>query len=89
MGHIVSSNGVEPDSAKIKAIQEWKIPTNVKEIRSFLGLAGYYRRFIKDFAKIAAPLTDLTRKNIPYRWSLREGEAFNKLKELMTQVPVL
>ena len=89
LGHIVSSNGVEPDPAKIKAIHEWKIPTNVKEIRSFLGLAGYYRRFIQDFAKIAAPLTDLTRKNIPYRWSLREGEAFNKLKELMTQAPVL
>ena len=66
LGHIVSSSGMEPDPVKIKAIEEWNIPTNVKKIRSFLGFAGYYRRFIKDVAKFAAPLTNLTRKNVPY-----------------------
>ena len=59
------------------------------KIRSFLGLAGYYRRFIKDFAKIAAPLTNLTRKDRPFAWSLREGEAFNALKTVLQNAPVL
>ena len=62
---------------------------NVSEVRSFLGLAGYYRRFIKNFARIAAPLTNLTRKNHPFAWSLREGEAFNQLKTVLQNAPVL
>ena len=67
----------------------WKVPMNVSEVRSFLGLARYYRRFIKNFAKIAAPLTNLTKKNHPFAWSLREGEAFNKLKTVLQNAPVL
>ena len=67
LGHIVGINGVKPDPAKIKAIKEWKQPKNVKELRSFLGLVGYYRRFIQDFSEIAAPLTNLTRKMTPYK----------------------
>ena len=59
------------------------------EIRSFLGLAGYYRRFISQFAKIAVPLTNLTRKNTPFTWSLREGEAFKALKDVLQHAPIL
>ena len=89
MGHVVSENGLSPDPAKVQAVANWRVPTNVIEVRSFLGLAGYYRRFIKDFARIAAPLTNLTRKNHPFTWSLREGEAFNALKTVLQQAPVL
>ena len=89
MGHVVSEQGLSPDPAKVQAVANWTVPTNVSEIRSFLGLAGYYRRFIKDFARIAAPLTNLTRKNHPFAWSLREGEAFNQLKTVLQNAPVL
>ena len=65
------------------------MPESVTDIRSFLGLAGYYRRFIPQFAKIAAPLTNLTRKNTPFTWSLREGEAFQNLKDVLLHAPVL
>ena len=89
LGHVVGIDGVKPDPAKIKAIKEWKQPENVKELRSFLGLAGYYRRFIQDFAKIATPLTDLTRKKTPYEWTSTQEEAFNELKTKLTEAPVL
>ena len=65
------------------------MPTFVTDIRSFLGLAGYYHRFIPQFAKIAAPLTNLTRKDTPFTWSLREGEAFQQLKYVLLHAPVL
>ena len=70
-------------------MRDWKGPKSVTEVCSFLGLAGYYRRFIPQFAKIAAPLTNLTRKNHPFAWSLREGEAFQQLKDALLQAPVL
>ena len=89
LGHIVSSEGLSPDPAKVAAVADWKVPTSVTEVRSFLGLAGYYRRFIPQFAKIAAPLTNLTRKNTPFTWSLREGEAFEQLKTVLLHAPVL
>ena len=62
LGHVVSDKGLSPDPAKVQAVSNWKVPTNVSEIRSFLGLAWYYCRFIPDFARIAASLTNLTRK---------------------------
>ena len=80
---------MKPNPAKIKAIKEWKQPKNVKELRSFLGLAGYYRRFIQDFAKIATPLTNLTRKKTPYKWTATEDAAFEELKTKLTEAPVL
>ena len=89
LGHVVSSEGLSPDPAKVQAVANWKVPANVTDIRSFLGLAGYYRRFIPQFAKIAAPLTNLTRKNTPFTWSLREGEAFEQLKTVLLHAPVL
>ena len=66
LGHAVSTEGLSPDPAKVQAVRDWKMPESVTEVRSFLGLAGYYRRFIPKFAKIVAPLTNLTRKNTPF-----------------------
>ena len=89
LGHVVSDKGLSPDPAKVQAMNNWKVPTNVSELRSFLGLVGYYRRFIPDFARIAAPLTNLTRKHTPFTWSLRQGEAFRALKTALQTALVL
>ena len=80
MGHVVSKEGVSVDPAKIEAVSSWPTPRNVTEIRSFLGLAGYYRRFVEGFSRIAAPLTALTRKDKKYEWTPKCEENFHKLK---------
>ena len=85
-GHVVSENGVSTDPSKVSKILDWPIPRNVSELRSFLGLASYYRRFIKDFAKIAVPLHRLTEKNKPFVWSESCLEAFNELKRELTNI---
>ena len=69
MGHIITVDGVKVDPKKVKAVLEWKQPTNVIEIHSFLGLAGYYRRFIEGFSKIARPMTALTQKVKEFKWT--------------------
>ena len=69
LGHIVSAEGISVDPQKVEAILNWKPPTSVTEIRSFLGLAGYYRKFVEGFSKIATPLTRLTKKEEPFLWS--------------------
>ena len=89
LGHIVSHNEMRMDPAKIKAIVEWPTPTSVHEVRSFLGLCSYYRIFIRHFAYVASPLHDLTRKRITFRWGSRQKEAFERLKFLVSQKPVL
>ena len=89
LGHVVSENGVSTDPSKVSKILDWPIPRNVSELRSFLGLASYYRRFIKDFAKIAVPLHRLTEKNKPFVWSESCLEAFNELKRELTNHPIL
>ncbi|KAL4285418.1 hypothetical protein GQ457_16G021580 [Hibiscus cannabinus] len=81
LGHVVSSEGIRVDPKKVEAIVNWKQPTSVTEIRSFLGLAGYYRRFVSGFSKVAAPLTKLLQKGIKYEWSDARQQAFEKLKE--------
>ena len=68
LGHVISVEGVSVDPKKTEAVVNWKLPKNVSEVRSFLGLAGYYRKFVEGFSKIAAPLTKLTRKDVKYDW---------------------
>ncbi|XP_073121070.1 uncharacterized protein [Henckelia pumila] len=89
LGHIVSKEGIAVDPSKVKAVQNWGIPKNASEIRSFLGLAGYYRKFIKGFSSIAVPLTSLTKKNSKYVWSQECQRSFDQLKEALTSAPVL
>ena len=89
LGHVVSKDDIQVDPKKIEAVIAWPRPTTVAEVRSFLGLTGYYRRFVKDFSKIAAPLTRLTQKNVKFNWTDRCEEHFLLLKELLTSAPVL
>jgi hypothetical protein len=85
----VTPQGIEVDKAKIEAIQSWPTPSTVTQVRSFLGLAGFYRRFVKDFSTIAAPLNELTKKNVPFVWTDAQEEAFNILKDKLTHAPLL
>ena len=80
LGHYVSKEGVSVDPAKIQDVSEWPTPKNVSHIRSFLGLAGYYRRFVRDFSKIARPMTNLMKKESKFEWSEKCEEAFQILK---------
>ena len=89
LGHIVSSKGVHTDPAKIKAVSELQEPKNVVQVITFLGLPGYYRRFIPRFATIAAPLVDLTKKMSTFVCDQRHKEAFHVLKTLLCKAPVL
>ncbi|KAL4291663.1 hypothetical protein GQ457_14G020350 [Hibiscus cannabinus] len=89
LGHIVSAEGIRVDPKKIEAIMDWKQPKNVSEVRSFLGLAGYYRRFVEGFSIIAAPLTKLLRKDVPFAWTETQQSSFDKLKMVLTEAPVL
>jgi len=89
LGHVVSENGVEVDPNKVKSIVEWPTLTCVNDIQSFLGLVNYYRRFIPDLAKTAAPLTELLKKEHPFVWSSPQETAFKALKETITHAPVL
>ena len=84
LGHKVSGNGIEMDRAKIEAISKLPYPTTVKAIRSFLGHAGFYRRFIKDFSKISRPMTQLLVKDAPFDFSQECKDAFNLLKKELT-----
>ncbi|WVZ76545.1 hypothetical protein U9M48_024512 [Paspalum notatum var. saurae] len=89
LGHILSAKGVAIDPSKVEDVLNWKQPQTVTEIRSFLGLAGYYRRFIKDFSRISKPMTALTQKNAKFAWSPKCEEAFGTLKKLLTSALVL
>ncbi|GKF51338.1 putative reverse transcriptase domain-containing protein, partial [Tanacetum coccineum] len=90
LSHAVNQNGIHVDPSKIKAIKNWKAPTTPSKIRSFFGLAGYYRRFIANFSKIAKPLTSLTQKNHKkYEWGVEQEEAFQTLKYYLCNAPIL
>jgi len=89
LGHRVSREGVKVDEKKITAVTAWPAPGNVAELRSFLGMAGYYRHFVRRFAHSAAPLTDLLKKDRPWTWGPIEEEGFEELKHKLTTAPVL
>ncbi len=89
LGHVVDKEGIRVDPAKVEAIERWEVPRNPTEIRSFLGLAVYYRRFIVDFSKIAVPLTQLTRKGVAFAWGEKQHQAFDELRRRLSSAPVL
>ena len=89
LGHVISVEGVSVDPQKIEVVVNWKPPKNMSEVRSFLGLAGYYRKFVEGFSKIAAPLTKLTRKDVKYEWVDACQQSFEELKGRLTSAPVL
>ncbi|GJV37746.1 putative reverse transcriptase domain-containing protein [Tanacetum coccineum] len=89
LGHVVNDNGIHVDLNKIEAMKNWKAPKSPSEIRSFLGLTGYYRHFIANFSKIAKPLTSLTQKKQKYEWGAKQEEAFQTLKDNLCNAPIL
>ncbi|GKB68894.1 putative reverse transcriptase domain-containing protein [Tanacetum coccineum] len=89
LGHVVNQNGIHVDPGKIEAVKNWEAPTSPTGVRSFLGLAGYYRRFIANFSSIAKPLTLLTQKNKKYVWGAEQEEAFQLLKSKLCDAPIL
>ena len=89
LGHVITAEGVAVDPAKVEAVLNWKQPRNVGDIRSFLGLAGYYRRFIEDFSRIARPMTQLIKKENKFVWSEACEKSFQELKRRLTTAPVL
>ena len=89
LGHIVSEEGIQVDPKKVEVIIEWKPPRNVTEMRSFLRLVGYYRRFVKGLSMTAAPMTSLLQKYVKFEWSEKRQASFKKLKAFLTEASVL
>jgi hypothetical protein len=89
LGFVVTTDGIQMDPEKVATVLAWNPPTTVKEVQSFLGFANYYRRFIKDYSKIAAPLTELTHKDREFAWTDEAQEAMDRLKQVFTTSPVL
>ena len=89
LGHIISEKGIEVDKAKIETVEKLPPPTDIKSLRSFLGHAGFYRRFIKDFSKIAKPLTHLLQKDVPFDFTEECEVAFRKIKQLLISAPII
>ena len=89
LGVVIGSNGIEMKEEKVNGVFSQPEPKNVKDVRKFLGLANYYRRFIKDFARVARPINVLTRKDVKWQWKVEQQKAFNELKRIFTIKPVL
>ena len=85
----MSGEGIAVDESKTTDILQWHVPQSVHEIRQFLGLCGYYRWYVQDYAKHAAPLQDLTKSDVPYEWTDQRQEAFDFLKQALTTAPIL
>ncbi|GKF42821.1 putative reverse transcriptase domain-containing protein, partial [Tanacetum coccineum] len=89
LGHVIDSEGIHVDPDKIESIKDWASPKTPTEIRQFLGLAGYYRRFIEGFSKIAKPMTKMTQENMKFDWSEKAEAAFQLLKQILCSAPIL
>jgi DNA-binding MarR family transcriptional regulator len=89
LDHVISKGGIAVDPSKVKDVLDWEVPHSMKEVRSFLGLAGYYQRFIENFSKIAKPLTSLLEKGVDFSWTDERQMAFDELKKRLTTAPVL
>jgi hypothetical protein len=89
LGHIVNEQGIRPHSKKVEAVQTWPVPKNVHDVKSFLGLVNYFRKFVEHYSEIAVPLTNLTKKSHPWVWTGRCQDAFKLLKQKMTEAPLL
>lgn len=89
LGHVISHEGVRPNPEKINAVRDFPVPKNTKSLKSFLGLSNYYRRFVRDFAKIASPLNALTRKSVRFQWTQECQQAFDTLKKALISAPIL
>jgi hypothetical protein len=89
LGYVVTTTGIEVNEEKVKAIKEWPMPKSITEIRSFHGLASIYRRFVKDFSTLAAPLTEIIKKNVGFHWGADQDNAFATIKERLCSTPVL
>eukprot|EP00253_Pinus_taeda_P022952 PITA_22952 len=89
LGHVISKEGIAVDPEKIKAIMDWPVPKDVADIRSFMGLAGYYRRFVEGFSRVAFPITSLQKKGKSFQWTPNCQKSFEQLKHLLTTAPIL
>ena len=89
LGHVISNDGVSTNPAKVRTVANWPVPINISELRSFLGLAAYYHRFVKNFAGMAAPLYPLLEKEVPFKWTEQCDAAFTVLKQKLITAPVL
>jgi hypothetical protein len=89
LGHTISGDGISVDPSKVQEVMDWQPPTSVHQIRSFLGLAGYYHRFIPDFSRIAKPMTELLKKGVKFSWDQKCETAFHTLRDRLTTAPVL
>ncbi len=89
LGHVITRDGLKPDSKKVEAMAKFPQPTDVSELRRFLGILGYHRRFVRSFSTLARPLFDLLKKNVPYVWAERQQDAFDELRHRMVTAPVL
>jgi len=89
LGVVIGPDGIEMEAEKVDGVLSWSQPKNIKDVRKFLGLANYYRRFIKDFAQVARPMNVLTRKDKKWRWEEMQQKAFDELKRIFTSKPVL
>jgi transposase InsO family protein len=89
LGHVVSRDGLSMEPTKVKAVMDWPTPTDVSDLRSFLGLAGYYRKFVRHFSHISSPLSELLRKDAKWHWEHEQQQAFDRLKQAVSTAPVL
>ena len=89
LGHIINEHGIHVQQHKVKSVADWPTPKSKKDVRAFLGLTGYYRKFVQGYGQVAIPLTNLTAEKVPFTWGMDEQQAFDQLKALLTSAPVL